>query len=149
MTNEFSLQAVEQEGGGTETVSIVLAEKELASLAAAWRNRRHTYHGASYLVCLMKLRRDLESDGLLLCSQGCRPNVCSSGSLSQMSVGREIYLFDPETGEVPKSTVDIFAPADPAEVVTLSEQRRAFFAFTGMEDAGWQMPSGEDGALHG
>ncbi|MFI9464260.1 hypothetical protein [Streptomyces xiamenensis] len=53
---------------------------------------------------------------------------------------RHLYLVDPGAKKVTDELVDIFDPAPYEAVTTYAEQRKAFFAFTGMTDSGWQMP---------
>ncbi|MGW7294228.1 hypothetical protein ACWGIB_17805 [Streptomyces xiamenensis] len=100
---------------------------------------RTTYEGNTYGICLAKLQLDMEDEGLLVCCQGNRPDTMSS-SLLHASGGRHLYLVDPEAGKVTDELVDIFDPAPYEAVTTYAEQRKAFFAFTGMTDSGWQMP---------
>jgi hypothetical protein len=97
------------------------------------------YRGNAYFICLAKLQMDLYDEGLLLCCQGSRPDITSSSGL-HASGGREMYLFDPETKQLTGELVDIFDPAPYEAVATPAEQRRAFFAFSGLKDTGWQMP---------
>jgi hypothetical protein len=85
-------------------------------------------HGDDYLDCLMQIRERLEADGRLLCCQGARADVWPSGMLRQFSDGRQAYVLDREQ---PSLMVDVFAPADPAQVVSISRQRDAVYAFHG------------------
>ncbi|MFG2737372.1 hypothetical protein ACGFX7_21455 [Streptomyces harbinensis] len=103
------------------------------------RSGSSTYEGGAYFICLAKLQRDMYEEGMLLCCQGSRPDITSS-SMLKASGGRQMYVFDPETGELTGELVDIFAPAPYEAVATPDEQRAAFFAFSGIEDRGWQMP---------
>ncbi|MFD5435017.1 hypothetical protein ACFWJ4_23065 [Kitasatospora sp. NPDC127067] len=81
--------------------------------------------GTDYLDCLAQARRQLERDGRLLCCQGSRPDVHPSGQLRQFSNGRQAYVRFPDLqGEAPE-IVDIFAPAEPGDVVGLEDQRAA------------------------
>lgn len=83
------------------------------------------FSGTDHLDCLVQVRRQLEREGRLLCCQGARPDVHPSGQLRQFTHGREAYVRPPEgRGEI-RETVDVFAPAAPAEVVSLEEQRAA------------------------
>ncbi|MFG2905189.1 hypothetical protein ACGF13_09025 [Kitasatospora sp. NPDC048286] len=83
--------------------------------------------GTDYLDCLTRIRRRLEQDGRLLCCQGARPGVHASGQLRQFTGGREAYVHDPNARGEALATVDVFDPARPEEVVSLDEQRAAFF----------------------
>ncbi|GGX68664.1 hypothetical protein [Streptomyces hiroshimensis] len=92
------------------------------------------YSGDNLFACLLALRRDLERDGLLLCCQGARRDVTSSGMQAQMAGGRYVYKFDRASRTVNEETVDILAPAGPEDVVSVEEQRAAIFDFYGIRD---------------
>ncbi|MFJ6773494.1 hypothetical protein ACIQOV_21495 [Kitasatospora sp. NPDC091257] len=81
--------------------------------------------GTDYLDCLAQARRQLERDGRLLCCQGARPDVHPSGQLRQFSNGRHAYVRFPDLQGEPPEIVDIFAPAEPGDVVGLEDQRAA------------------------
>ncbi|GAB3175511.1 hypothetical protein GCM10027059_49180 [Myceligenerans halotolerans] len=72
--------------------------------------------------CLKSIRGDLERLGILVCCQGARRNVLPSGVNRQMSDGRLAYLI--QAGRTPSDDdlVDIFDPAECADVVTIDEQ---------------------------
>ncbi|MCT2589102.1 hypothetical protein LHJ74_03980 [Streptomyces sp. N2-109] len=94
--------------------------------------------------CLMDLRRSLESEGLLLCCQGARLDVTSSGMLLQMTDGREAYTFDPSTRTVHEETVYILDPAPLSKVATVSQQRDAIFSLHGIRGHGLGSSARED-----
>ncbi|MGW7445024.1 hypothetical protein [Kitasatospora sp. NPDC054795] len=79
--------------------------------------------GTDYLDCLAQARRQPERDGRLLCCQGARPDVHPSGQLRQFSNGRQAYVRFPDLQGEPPEIVDIFAPAEPGDVVGLEDQR--------------------------
>jgi hypothetical protein len=85
--------------------------------------RTFTAEDKTLFAALRALRRQLESEGLLLCCQGCMPNVWPSGMSSQMAGGRHAYRLHPGRRSTPEDLVDILDPADCAEVVTVDEQR--------------------------
>ncbi|MDX8145653.1 hypothetical protein SK854_26320 [Lentzea sp. BCCO 10_0061] len=85
-----------------------------------------TISGRDVRECFDALRRQLEDHGILLCCMGSRPDVWSSGMLHQFSDGREAYLHREGEKATNDDVVDIFAPTDASEVVTLEEQRAAF-----------------------
>lgn len=93
-----------------------------------------TYAGETLFSCLLDARRDLERDGLLLCCQGARWNVTTSGMQSQMTGGRFAYIFDAATHTIDEDPVDIFAPARLEDVTTVENQRKAIFDFFGIQD---------------
>ncbi|MDT0270517.1 hypothetical protein RM844_30020 [Streptomyces sp. DSM 44915] len=93
-----------------------------------------SYPATDLFAALLQLRLDLEADGLLLCCQGARGDVTSSG-MERQAGGHQVFPFTPATREVRHAeAVDIFAPAAPDQVVTVEEQRRAVFALHGLTD---------------
>ncbi|MDT0347642.1 hypothetical protein [Streptomyces litchfieldiae] len=92
-----------------------------------------TYEAKDLFAALIDLRLALEAEGLLLCCQGARGDVTSSG-MERQAGGRHVFPFSPDTREIRRDSVDIFAPAAPDEVVTVEEQRRAIFALHGLPD---------------
>jgi hypothetical protein len=94
------------------TLRMLLAEEEV----------ERVYEEVDLLECLKSARRDLEAMGLLLCCQGARLNVFPSGMTRQMADGRLSYSIQPGKELSDDDLVDIFAPADCSEVVTLEDQ---------------------------
>ncbi|MFJ8963747.1 hypothetical protein ACIRG5_30600 [Lentzea sp. NPDC102401] len=72
--------------------------------------------------CFSGLRRQLETHGILLCCMGARPDVWPSGLLTQFTDGRMAYLHREGVQPSRADEVDIFAPADAADVVTVEQQ---------------------------
>jgi hypothetical protein len=137
-----SVSLVASDGGGRgEELRLVLSDHGPPFRVEVTRESgaRTTYEGNTYGICLAKLQLDMEDEGLQLCCQGARPDTMSS-SLLHASGGRHLYLVDPGAKKVTDELVDIFDPAPYEAVTTYAEQRKAFFAFTGMTDSGWQMP---------
>lgn len=123
-TEEIGLQTIDT-AGLVRHVSIYLGDPSTALIALLDAGSRTEFSGADYLDCLTQARRQLERDGRLLCCQGARPNVHSSGQLRQFTNGRQAYVRHSEpSSEVPE-TVDIFAPASPEDIVNLDDQRAA------------------------
>ncbi|SFR12139.1 hypothetical protein SAMN04488564_103743 [Lentzea waywayandensis] len=81
--------------------------------------------GDDVLDCFLDVRSQLEEHGILLCCMGARPDVWPSGMLRQFSDGRKAYLQREGVRTTEDDVVDIFAPADAADVVTVREQREA------------------------
>lgn len=81
------------------------------------------YPGADLFDCLLSLREDLESRGLLLCCQGARRNVSPSGMTRQMSNGRLAYVLLPGRQASDDDLVEVFAPAACDDVVAVVEQK--------------------------
>ena len=92
------------------------------------------FQGDNLFACLLLLRKRLEADGLLLCCQGARLDVTNSGMQKQMTGGKYVYTFNPETRTVNQDTVYILDPAPYGKVSTVAEQRAAIFALFGLED---------------
>ncbi|MEW1568938.1 hypothetical protein AB0454_39020 [Streptomyces sp. NPDC093509] len=83
------------------------------------------YEDVDLLECFKSARRDLENRGLLLCCQGARSNVFPSGMTRQMTDGRLAYSLEAGKELSDDDLVDIFAPADCSEVVSLEDQLSA------------------------
>lgn len=83
------------------------------------------YEDVDLFECLLAIRRDFEHSGLRLCCQGARPNVSPSGLSRQMTDGRLAYVVERGRRPSDDDLVDIFAPADCDEVVTIEAQRAA------------------------
>jgi hypothetical protein len=92
------------------------------------------FPGEDLFVCLMNARLSLEEEGLLLCCQGARPDVFASGLLQQQTGGRYAYVLTEEADAAGRPTVDIFAPANLADVATVAGQRAAVMSFFGLTD---------------
>ncbi|MEX2981617.1 hypothetical protein [Streptomyces sp. C36] len=136
MTEWTMLEAV-REDGSIESVRVCSSDTPPYGLRVAREGRpEEVYSEGDLFACLLAARRDLEHGGLLLCCQGARSDVTSSGMQSQMTGGRFVYTFDTAARTVSEETVDILAPARPDEIVTVAEQRAAVFAFYGIEDHG-------------
>jgi hypothetical protein len=124
----YSLSAIDGDGGVIPVAVLI----ETVGRQAEARLRMKIADGEywdftadDFFKCLMNARLKLEAVGLLLCCQGARPDVFVSGMQQQMALGRVGYVMV-EKGEVPQE-VDIFASADPSEVVSVEEQRVAIY----------------------
>lgn len=76
----------------------------------------------------LALRKNLESEGIMLCCNGARPDVWPSGMAGQMGDGRSAYKARPGKRPSRDDLVDILAPTPCSEVVTVEEQVRARIA---------------------
>ncbi|MFI6096848.1 hypothetical protein ACIA8G_14900 [Lentzea sp. NPDC051213] len=112
---EFSLKVV------SHPFSIeVLEPGEFASLESA---------DEDVLDCFTELRKQLEAHGILLCCMGARPDVWASGQLRQFTDGRRAYRHRNQGGPVTRDDeVDIFAPTDAADAVTVQAQGTAILS---------------------
>ena len=90
-----------------------------------WRE----FEAATWFSCLLEVRLALEREGLLLCCQGSRPDVHPSGMQLQMELGRCAYRLNSDSPASEEDVVDIFAPAELSEVVSVAEQRAAVLKF--------------------
>lgn len=80
------------------------------------------FEGDNLFKCLIDARLELESRGLLLCCQGCRPDVFPSGMLQQMNGGRFAYKLHRNAPLSEGDIIDIFASAEPSEVASVSSR---------------------------
>ncbi|MEU1202691.1 hypothetical protein ABZ446_41650 [Streptomyces sp. NPDC005813] len=127
-TEEIPLRTVDA-AGIVRHVTMCLSDASTALIALLDANSSVEFSGVDYLDCLTQARRHLEREGRLLCCQGARPNVHPSGQLRQFTNGRHAYDRHSEPGSEGFETVDIFAPASPADVVNLDDQRAAVMSF--------------------
>ncbi|MCZ4103432.1 MULTISPECIES: hypothetical protein [Streptomyces] len=136
MIETIELFAVDAQGGRTP-VRLAISDTRPYVLRVtrngAVTHAEHT--GDNLFVCLLDARRELEKHGLLLCCQGARPDVSTSGMESQMTDGRFVYeLLSEPSRSVSTERIDIFAPAEPSQVVTVAAQRAAVMDFFGLTD---------------
>lgn len=122
---ETSIEAVGGDGG-SEVVRVAFVDRPPYRITATRESGVvRSYAGSNLFVCLTKLRKDLDAEGLLRCCQGARAD-------------RFVYTFTPGARRVNRETVDIFAPAPAEIVVGPAEQRAAILAFHGLPDTGWE-----------
>ncbi|MGW7005758.1 hypothetical protein ACWGCW_23865 [Streptomyces sp. NPDC054933] len=105
---------------------------EMAKGGGIWEK----YEGDNLFSCLLKVRVELEHENLLLCCQGARRDVFTSGMQSQMSGGRLAYVLHRGRPLSQADEVDIFAPALPEQVATVADQRAAVMEFFKLRDSG-------------
>jgi hypothetical protein len=110
--------------GESAQVELTLLSEVPAVLQARWgTDEPRKYLGVDLFECLISVRADLESQSLLLCCQGARKNVSPSGMTRQMSNGRLAYLLPVGRPVSDEDLVDVFAPADCSEVVSVADQK--------------------------
>lgn len=131
-----SLQVVAASVDGRQESLIVEVDNSSGPSIRIIRNNRvpDVYGGSDLFECLKGARLALEKEGLLICCQGSRPTVFPSGMGRQMSNGRLAYPLRRTPPLTDADLVDIFAPAQFAEVGTVESQRQAvldFFRFHG------------------
>ena len=131
-----SLQVVAASVDGRQESLIVEVDNSSEPSIRLIRNNRvsEVYGGSDLFECLKGARLALEKEGLLICCQGSRPTVFPSGMGRQMSNGRLAYPLRRTPPLTDADLVDIFAPAQLAEVGTVESQRQAvldFFRFHG------------------
>ena len=80
--------------------------------------------GDDYFDCLTAVRRTLESEGAILLCQGARRDVWPSGMARSMAAGLKAYVLVNRRPPTPDDLVDIFDPAEPGDVGTVTEQER-------------------------
>jgi hypothetical protein len=79
--------------------------------------------GKDAFSALRKIRKDIESLGIILLIQGCRPNCWPSGMSGQMSNGTKIYDRQLNMNEFSSwKLVNTFDPAIESELGTLADQ---------------------------
>ncbi|MGW5050967.1 hypothetical protein [Actinokineospora sp. NPDC004072] len=116
--------------GDRRAVDIELHTSPDIHLRASVGGEAVEFRAGNWFSCLRKLRAALEADGYLLCCQGARPDVHPSAEQLRSDRGRLAYRLAP--GQPRTDVVDVFAEADPTEVGTVEDQRRAVFAYYGI-----------------
>ncbi|MFF4838385.1 hypothetical protein [Streptomyces sp. NPDC001315] len=122
------LQTVDADGGIQEVI-IQIGKPSTAMVELLDDQFRTAFRGTDYLDCLTQVRKQLEHKGRLLCCQGARPNVHPSGQLRQFTNGRQAYVLPSGTHDEAHTTVDIFAPVLPGNVVSLDDQRISVISY--------------------
>jgi hypothetical protein len=72
---------------------------------------------------LVRLRRQLEPDGLLVAVQGSRRDTYPSGMAREMGGGMLVYVMRPGLRARPEDLVETFDDAPPDQIATVDEQR--------------------------
>lgn len=121
--SHFELLACGNDGPDVRVSLDVQSEHPAVLVARLGDEKSRQYPGVDLFDCLLSLREDLESRGLLLCCQGARKNVSPSGMTRQMSNGRLAYALLPERQVSDDDLVEIFAPADCGDVASIAEQK--------------------------
>jgi hypothetical protein len=85
-----------------------------------------TVVGRDLFHALELLREELEPAGWLVAVQGSRANAYASGMMRDMNGARRVYLWEFGRHVQRSDLVDIFAAADPSDVVTLADQRENY-----------------------
>jgi hypothetical protein len=116
---------------GTATGRLTIAAEPPWRLELAVAGREYTAEFDDLFDCLLAIRRELERDGGRVCCLGARPDVWPSGMARQMAGGRKAYRHHPGRRPTRADLVDVFDPADCAEVVTVAEQEDAMRSLRG------------------
>ena len=72
---------------------------------------------------LLRLRRQLEPEGIMIAVQGCRRDAFPSGMARDMGGGEAIYVMRPGQAASPDDVVDTLADAAVDQLATIDEQR--------------------------
>lgn len=83
----------------------------------------YTATGPDMFEALVRLRRQLEPDGLGIAVQGSRRDAYPSGMARDMGGGERIYVMRPGRQATGKDLVDTFADAPVDQLATIEEQR--------------------------
>ena len=82
--------------------------------------------GKNYFEVLVKLRGELEKEGIKLLCKGCAKNVYPSGMISHMGMGRNAYTLFLGLPARMDSLVDIFNECSESEYASVLEQQVYF-----------------------
>jgi hypothetical protein len=123
MEDAFKVPVIE--GGKTLTWALALTKPERHRITLALRDgsgRAWEATGGDAFDALMKLRLEVEPDGIQLCCNGARRNAWSSGMQRDVGEGFMAYLLRlGEHGVKPPSVLNL-EPAPVEEVTTVAEQ---------------------------
>ncbi|QMU74869.1 hypothetical protein GXW83_02860 [Streptacidiphilus sp. PB12-B1b] len=125
----MNLVAVDRSGASAQVRVEVVGRPLIALKMSVAGAAELEFPGKSLFKCLMDARLWLESEDLLLCCQGSRPDVFPSGMLQQMNDGRFAYVLTPGSVLSEDDVVDIFSPADVSDIGTVAEQKAKVMEF--------------------
>jgi hypothetical protein len=91
----------------------------------------YTATGPDMFEALVRLRRQLEPDGLTVAVQGSRRDTYPSGMARDMGGGMRVYIMRPGHPARRKDLVDLLDDAPPDQTATVDEQRAFFEAWLG------------------
>ncbi|GAB2978017.1 hypothetical protein LWP59_38935 [Amycolatopsis acidiphila] len=83
----------------------------------------YTATGPDMFEALVRLRRQLEPEGLRIAIQGSRRDAYPSGMARDMGGGERVYVLRPGRTARRDDLVDTFAEAPPDQLATVDEQR--------------------------
>lgn len=83
----------------------------------------YTATGPDMFEALVRLRRQLEPEGLMIAVQGSRRDAYPSGMARDMGGGERIYVIRPGHNALLDDLVDTFADAPVDQLATVDEQR--------------------------
>lgn len=89
----------------------------------------YTATGPDMFEALVRLRRQLEPDGLMVAVQGARRDTYPSGMARDMGGGMKIYVMRPRPSGRPE-LVETLDDASPDQMATVDEQRAFFEAWS-------------------
>ena len=98
--------------------------RKLLFSGLAWTGKEFSRH--DLFEALIALRNTLEEKGAVLLCAGARRDVFPSGMQRDMAGGGKAYVIRLGVHATVKNILDIFDPADAAQVTSVSDQR-AFF----------------------
>ena len=82
----------------------------------------YTATGPDMFEALVRLRRQLEPDGLMVAVQGSRHDTYPSGMAREMGGGTQVYVMRPGLGARPEDLVKTLDDAPPGQMATVDEQ---------------------------
>ena len=83
----------------------------------------YTATGPDMFEALVRLRRQLEPDGLIVAVQGARRDTYPSGMARDMGGGMQVYVMRPGLGARLEDLVKTLDDAPPDQMATVDEQR--------------------------
>jgi len=86
----------------------------------------YTATGPDMFEALVRLRRQLEPDGLTIAVQGSRRDTFPSGMGRDMGGGMQVYVMRPGLRSRPEDLVRTLDDAPPGQMATVDEQREFF-----------------------
>jgi len=89
----------------------------------------YTATGSDMFMALVRLRRQLEPDGLMVAVQGSRRDTYPSGMARDMGGGMQVYILRRGQPGRPEDLVKTLEDAPPDQMATVDDQRAFFEAW--------------------
>lgn len=104
------------------TIEVIRAQQPALLTLSDARFGTLQFEGADIFDAMLRIRRRLEAEGLLLLCNGARIDAYPSGMSRQMSSGRKLYVHELGVPGRPSTVVDIFDESPRDRIGTITQQ---------------------------